>query len=119
MIGTNISKIRKQKGLTLSELAVKSKISKSYLSNLERNLNDNPSIQVVEKLAEVLNVDLATLLQNEGDVLVSDREWLDFVNELKSLGLERYSLDEYKIIFEFIRWKNNREEKPQKVEENE
>ncbi|SER48564.1 Transcriptional regulator, contains XRE-family HTH domain [Gracilibacillus ureilyticus] len=107
MIGTNISRMRKQKGLTLSELAEKSKISKSYLSNLERNLNDNPSIQVVEKLAEVLNVDLAALLQSDGDILVSDKEWLDFVNELKALGLERYSLEEYKIIFEFIRWKTD------------
>ncbi|KAB8128270.1 helix-turn-helix transcriptional regulator [Gracilibacillus oryzae] len=119
MIGTNISKIRKQRGLTLSELAEKSKISKSYLSNLERNLNDNPSIQVVEKLAEVLNTDLATLLQTEGEILVSDKEWLDFVNELKAIGLERYNLDEYKIVFEFIRWKNSEKEKGPKARENE
>ena len=58
MIGNNIYRIRKQRGLTLSELAKKALISKSYLSNIERNLNKNPSIQVMEKIAAVLHVDL-------------------------------------------------------------
>ncbi|MGQ4665879.1 helix-turn-helix domain-containing protein [Metabacillus halosaccharovorans] len=40
-----ICESRKQKGLTLSEVAKQAKISKSYLSNIERNLNLNPSLQ--------------------------------------------------------------------------
>ena len=38
MIGENISTIRKNRGYTLSELAEQAHISKSYLSNIERNL---------------------------------------------------------------------------------
>ncbi|MGX2961370.1 helix-turn-helix domain-containing protein [Peribacillus sp. JNUCC 23] len=47
-------RIRKQRGLTLSELAEKAFISKLYLSNIERSLNKNPSIQVLEKIAGFL-----------------------------------------------------------------
>ena len=49
MIGKNIYLLRKEKGLTLSELAERANIAKSYLSNIERNINQNPSIQIVEK----------------------------------------------------------------------
>ncbi|MFC4388709.1 helix-turn-helix domain-containing protein [Gracilibacillus marinus] len=111
MIGTNIKKIRKNKGLSLTVLAEKANISKSYLSNLERNLNGNPSIQVVEKLAEVLQVKVTMLLSENCEPLIHEEEWIDFVKELKTLGLNRYNLDDYKIIFEFIRWKKSEEEK--------
>ena len=57
MIGKNIYKLRTQRGLTLSELAERAVISKSYLSNIERNLNANPSIYVLEQIAEALQVD--------------------------------------------------------------
>ena len=43
MIGKNIAEIRKKRGYTLSELAELANISKSYLSNIERNINKNPS----------------------------------------------------------------------------
>lgn len=45
MIGNKIYKFRKQRGLSISELAERAKISKSYLSNIERNLNSNPPIK--------------------------------------------------------------------------
>lgn len=54
MIGSNISELRKKKGMTLTELARRAKVSKSYLSNIERNLNQNPSIYVIEKIAAEL-----------------------------------------------------------------
>ena len=68
MIGNNISSIRKQRGFKLSELSEKTGISKSYLSNIERNLKQNPSIHVMERIAAVLNVDLKSLLKISIDV---------------------------------------------------
>ncbi|MGP4042437.1 helix-turn-helix domain-containing protein [Gracilibacillus sp. D59] len=109
MIGTNINRIRKKKNLTLSELAERADVSKSYLSNIERNLNDNPSIQIVEKLAEVLGVEVVTLLGEEGQTFTNDKEWLDFINNLKSLGITKPNFDEYRIVFEFIKWKNHKD----------
>lgn len=112
MIGKNIYEIRKRKGLTLSELAGRSNISKSYLSNIERNLNRNPSIQVMGKIALVLDVDLKMLLRseiNEEEEKLPDKEWIDLVSELKESGIEK---EEYKTLIEFIKWQNqNTEEK--------
>jgi XRE family transcriptional regulator, master regulator for biofilm formation len=65
MIGNKIYKFRKQRGFSISELAERAKISKSYLSNIERNLNSNPSIKVIEKISSVLQVDLSDLINSE------------------------------------------------------
>ena len=51
MIGNHIKRYRLQKKMTLSELAEKTEIAKSYLSSIERNIQTNPSITVLEKLA--------------------------------------------------------------------
>lgn len=109
MIGTNIYEIRKKRGFTLSELADRANISKSYLSNIERNLNQNPSIQVIEKIAMVLGVDLKTLLVSGGKPETQqliEKEWLDFVNELKDSGIEKEQIQDYKTLIDFIKWQN-------------
>ncbi|MGJ7919498.1 helix-turn-helix domain-containing protein [Neobacillus sp. LXY-4] len=109
MIGKNINEFRKKKGLTLSELADRAQISKSYLSNIERNLNQNPSIKVIKKIGKVLDVDLKTLLIT-GECTQSethfDNEWLDFIKEIKDLEIEKEQIKEFKTIVDYIKWKN-------------
>jgi len=105
MIGKNIHRIRKTRGLTLSELAERAQISKSYLSNIERDLNQNPSIQIVEKIAKVLGVDFRTLLESKSiNSLYNENEWIEFANELKDLGVEQDQLQTYKTVIEFAKW---------------
>lgn len=107
MIGKNIYNLRKQKGYTLSELAERAGVSKSYLSSIERDLKQNPSIQVMEKVASVFEVDLESLLNMGVDPekkQMIETEWLDFVNELKGMGVEKERISDYKILIEFIRW---------------
>ncbi|MGE8204565.1 helix-turn-helix domain-containing protein [Heyndrickxia sp. NPDC080065] len=106
MIGTRIYELRKQRGLTLSELAERAGISKSYLSNMERNLNQNPSIQVMSKIASVLKVELITLLTSDTQAEPLEKEWLDLVMELKESGVDKDQIQEYKTLIEFIKWKN-------------
>ncbi|PJN91798.1 helix-turn-helix domain-containing protein [Bacillus sp. mrc49] len=109
MIGKNIAELRKKRGYTLSELAEQANISKSYLSNIERNLNQNPSLQVMEKIAHVLNVDFVSLLKKENTMAAPyylETEWIEFVQELKSSGLEKEQIPQYKPLIEFIRWQN-------------
>ena len=109
MIGKKIAEIRKSRGFTLSELAEKSNISKSYLSNIERDLNQNPSVEVVLKLANVLQVDIGTILSpiikqdNHG---ILEKEWIEFVSDLKSSGILKEQLPYYKPLIEFIQWQN-------------
>lgn len=110
MIGKNIYRFRKNRGLTLSELAERAGISKSYLSNIERNINQNPSIQVMEKIALVLEADLNTLLETKINVKKKqqiEREWIDFVYELKKAGIDKEEIREYKILIDFIKWQNS------------
>lgn len=107
MLGRNIYEIRKRQGLTLSEVAERAGISKSYLSNIERDVNRNPSIRVSKKIASVLGVELKTLLtaeENQDHPL--DQEWLDFVKELKDSGIRKDEIQDYKALIEFIKWQN-------------
>ncbi|TWD98913.1 transcriptional regulator with XRE-family HTH domain [Neobacillus bataviensis] len=108
MIGNTIFEIRKQKGLTLSELAKRAKISKSYLSNIERNLNRNPSIEVVKRIAEVLDIEFDAFLskKNKDIQLEIDQDLIDFVAELKETGIGKEQIKEFKTLIEFIKWKN-------------
>lgn len=100
---------RRQKGLSLSELAKRTKISKSYLSNIERNLNRNPSIDVVQRIAAVLDIEIDTFLSNEKTNISQpkvDEELINFAAELKESGVQKEQINEYKTLFEFIQWKN-------------
>jgi XRE family transcriptional regulator, master regulator for biofilm formation len=106
VIGKTIYEFRKQKGLTLTELAKRANLSKSYLSNIERNLNQNPSIEVVKRIAAVLDVELDIFLRplNNNEVQQEmDQELIDLAAELKETGIQ---INEYKTLIEFIKWKN-------------
>jgi XRE family transcriptional regulator of biofilm formation len=105
--------MRKQKGLTLSELASRADVSKSYLSNIERNIYKNPSIQIVKKIARVLDVDLKVLLNSElteETPKVPDKEIIELAMELKNSGVSKDQIPDYKMVLEFIRWQNQNEE---------
>ncbi|GIN62012.1 hypothetical protein J27TS8_20050 [Robertmurraya siralis] len=111
MIGKNIAKIRKKRGYNLSELAELSNISKSYLSNIERNINNNPSVEVLQRIAKVLNVDFMMLIEPDLNIeshLYREQEWSALLKELKELGIEKNDIREYQTLVEFIKWQNSR-----------
>lgn len=62
-IGVLLKRIRKQHKITLQELALKSGLSVSYLSLLERGLN-SPTIESLNKICQCLNITLTDLLLN-------------------------------------------------------
>ncbi|MFJ8259752.1 helix-turn-helix domain-containing protein [Peribacillus asahii] len=114
MIGKNIKEIRKRRGYTLSELAEQANISKSYLSNIERNLNKNPSLDIMNKIANVLNVDIITLLKtNTGHDThhYIEQEWIDLIFELRELGTGKNQIEQYKTLIEFIKWQKQNSER--------
>lgn len=103
-IGNNIKRIRLRKGMTLSDLAERAQISKSYLSSIERDLNQNPSIHIIEKIASVLVVDFRTIIGSEPtQYYIYEEEWIKFVNELKKSGVDKDQLQEYKMVIEFAK----------------
>lgn len=61
MMGVKIKIKRIQKGFTQDELAKNTGISRYYLSALERGKANNPSIDVMKKIAEALEVSVQEL----------------------------------------------------------
>jgi transcriptional regulator with XRE-family HTH domain len=64
-VGEKIKIIRERKGITQKELAEKSNISNIYLSNLENGIKNNPSNKLLNKIADVLNVTIDELNNDE------------------------------------------------------
>jgi XRE family transcriptional regulator, master regulator for biofilm formation len=64
MNGEYIRNRRIEKRLSLSELAQLANVSKTYLSSLERNIQKNPSLDIVKKIADVLEIDPMLLINN-------------------------------------------------------
>lgn len=61
-LGKRIAYLRSAKGWSQLTLSMEANINRNYLSDLERGKR-NPTIKVLEKLAYVLDVDLATLFK--------------------------------------------------------
>lgn len=55
-----IRQVRESKDISLSELAIRTNIAKSHLSNIERNLKE-PTISVLVKISLALKVDIKEL----------------------------------------------------------
>lgn len=104
MIGQRIRQYRQERRLSLSELAEKAGIAKSYLSSIERSLQSNPSIQILEKLSDVLDVPVHVLLhgESENNPAELDQDWEDLVREAMNSGISK---DEFREFLEFNKWK--------------
>lgn len=50
-----MKKFRKEKNLSINELARKTELTPSYISNLEKGKRDNPSKETMEKIAAALD----------------------------------------------------------------
>ncbi|MDF2013288.1 helix-turn-helix domain-containing protein [Priestia megaterium] len=107
MIGDRIRTIRVQKRMTLSNLAEKANVTKSYLSNIERNISTNPTIEFVEKVALALNMKPESLLGWEKDEISSLENSFSYVKKYL-LTMDDEQLVELKDYIDFILWKRNR-----------
>lgn len=109
MIGQRIQMLRKRKGFSLTELSQRAGVAKSYLSSIERGLQQNPSIQFLEKIGEVLNVPVEEFVNSEQSERVADgldRDWEGLVREAMASGVSK---EQFKEFLEFNKWKSNRE----------
>lgn len=82
MIVFNIRNIRKSKKISLRKLSDMTGISRAYLYDLESNRRFNPTLFILQKIAEVLEVDIKDLFYS--------------LNELDNLKEEMYrKIDKY------------------------
>ncbi|EOA02940.1 XRE family transcriptional regulator [Herbaspirillum frisingense GSF30] len=74
-LGEKLRALRKEKKLTLDQLAAQAKLSKSYLWELENRESQRPSAEKLTALADVLGVSTAYFL--EDDVRQPEEKHLD------------------------------------------
>jgi transcriptional regulator with XRE-family HTH domain len=65
LLGTNVRRYRKLRGMSQEELSLEAGMKRSYVSDLERGTR-NPSVRALGRLATALGVEPATLLEKGG-----------------------------------------------------
>lgn len=90
MIGERIKTLREQKGYSITKLADLAGVSKSYLSYIERNVQNNPSLQVLAKIAFHLDTNIEYLLGEE----LAPKVWVDEVLDEEWHNIIRDAVDE-------------------------
>ncbi|KRE97092.1 transcriptional regulator [Paenibacillus sp. Soil766] len=109
MIGKRVQQLRKEKGLSLTELAERAGVAKSYISSLERDIQKNPSIQFLEKIAAVLKVPVDRLIDDQEEIVVGEREldeeWYEIIKEAMTSGVDKQQFREF---LDFNKWRMKR-----------
>lgn len=119
MNGEKVRKIREAKKMTGRKLAELSGYSPAYISNLENNKN-NPTIAVLECIAQVLDVPLSAIadekfyypLIEDAGLKVADSKVIhhsEVYEELKDLWLEivqNWDIDEIKRLIVYLKSTN-------------
>lgn len=108
MLGERIKALRKERRMSLSELAEKAGVAKSYLSSIERNMQTNPSIQFIEKVSDALGVSVNDILYDYNKIAIDDldNEWLEIVIEAMESGVSKKQFKEF---LEFTKWRKEQD----------
>jgi XRE family transcriptional regulator, master regulator for biofilm formation len=108
MIGQRIRKLRKMKGYSITELAELADVSKSYLSYIERNLQNNPSLQFLSKLAAPLNTTVEYLLGDSDPDGKLDEEWKTLIKNGIEEGMSKEDFRNFRDFVRFQKWKEDK-----------
>ncbi|MCK2016892.1 helix-turn-helix domain-containing protein [Peribacillus frigoritolerans] len=94
MIGYRVKLLREERKMSISELSSKSGVAKSYISSLERNLQTNPTILVLEKIAGILCIKVDALLCEQADKGM-DEEWMEIIHNVIKSGISKEEMREF------------------------
>ncbi|MEW5595572.1 helix-turn-helix domain-containing protein [Peribacillus frigoritolerans] len=94
MIGYRVKSLREERKMSISELSAKSGVAKSYISSLERNLQTNPTILVLEKIARILCIKVDALLKEQADKDI-DEEWMKIMQDVMRAGISKEEMREF------------------------
>lgn len=85
-----IKPIRKKKNLTLYELSKRTGISRTYLRNLENNKQFNPTMFILDKIAEILEIEIKDLFYSTTEV--------EKLKEEMYRRIDKYGLDSKEVM---------------------
>ncbi|MDM5211541.1 helix-turn-helix domain-containing protein [Peribacillus sp. NJ4] len=94
MIGYRVKSLREERKMSISELSAKSGVAKSYISSMERNLQTNPTILVLEKIARILCIKVDALLNEKPDKGM-DEEWMEIMQDVMGSGISKEEMREF------------------------
>lgn len=66
LVGQNLKRIRVAQAVSQEQLAFDAGVDRSYLGGIERG-EENPSVDTLEKVARILNIELIDLFRPTGD----------------------------------------------------
>lgn len=72
LVGSNVRKLRKERGLTQEQLALEAGIDLTYVGGIERGRR-NPSVNVLASIASVLGTEPSELLRPANDIAHNQR----------------------------------------------
>jgi len=95
MFGKNIKNIRESKRIGVNELSRMSGVNASYISALERDEKKNPSVTILEKLANALEVSIDEIMKTESVTYYDLEKWDEGSNQVKE-EVALYETGEFK-----------------------
>lgn len=81
MIVFRIKDIREKKNISLSLLSKLTKVSRAYLFDLENNRKTNPTLQILLKIANVLDVNIKDLFYTRFDIEILKQEMYQSIDD--------------------------------------
>jgi len=119
-LGDRVRALRKEKGMSLSEVARQAEISKGYLSQIEAGDTERPSAQVLFQIASVLGTSVGSLLgmpgaEPDGEVMLSESlqefaqaeglgdEERDMLARVRYRGRQPQTVDDWRYLYESIK----------------
>ena len=85
-LGTRLHELRVRKAMSLQDVADAIGISKAHVWNLEKGMSDNPSMDLLLKLAELFRVRVADLVGENPAAESEAPEMVAMFRDLKSLS---------------------------------
>lgn len=123
MVGKRLRELRQEKGYSITELAELAGVSKSYLSYIERDVQKNPSLQFLTKIASTLETEVEVLLgpspsDNLSREIVLDEEWSKLLNKAIEEGMSKKDFKEFRDYLKFRKWKETKKMKESLIQED-
>jgi len=108
LIGDRIKEMRLQKRYSITRLAEKAQISKSYLSQIEKGSNSNPSLQMLHKIAASLGTSVDYLIDETNEHVEATpyvtEEWMELLNKAIGQGMTKEDFIEF---YQYLSFKKN------------
>ncbi|MBD2872912.1 helix-turn-helix domain-containing protein [Paenibacillus arenilitoris] len=102
LIGENIRQLRKKKGLSQEQLALRAEINASYMGQVERG-EKNPTIDVLSKIAHALQIPIEQLVNvASAKDAPPDGDGEDYADKIAH-QLNGLSLKEKEAVYKFVK----------------